>query len=405
MLRRFLTAVMFVAGAFVVAFGQASDEEAVRRLTQEGVRAYKDGRFIEAQQLFARALELDPRNMNLPVFVARATHQQYKPGLDTPENRAKAEEAIVAYKRVIEDSRMDEKARDDSFNAVAYLYRQLRDEEQERAWLLARAEDPATPPAKRADAYAILASKGWRCSYDITEQQVNKKVVEAGGGPVVQYLKPKTEGDFDTARRCATDGLNLAVQAIALHPLNVSTWAYKATLLREHAKLAEMEEDSAAKAKYERQAGVAQSEAKRLREEEEESRRRTEETGNGGPSGPVGPTISDAASDGQSVSPPRAKLDTRRTTVSAGVLNGKVIHKPAPVYPREAKDAKASGVVTVRVVLDEEGRVTSAVAESGHELLRQPAVEAVRQWRFSRTTLSGQPVKVTGIVTLFFKPR
>lgn len=88
--------------------------------------------------------------------------------------------------------------------------------------------------------------------------------------------------------------------------------------------------------------------------------------------------------------------------VAGGVLNGKAIEKPAPPYPAEAKAARVSGIVTVSVVLDEEGRVETAEAVSGHPLLRAAAVEAAYRARFSPTKLSGQPVKVSGVVTYNF---
>jgi TonB family protein len=96
--------------------------------------------------------------------------------------------------------------------------------------------------------------------------------------------------------------------------------------------------------------------------------------------------------------------NARGRVVSGGVLNGKATSLPAPEYPREARAANASGTVTVQVLVDEEGRVVSADAMGGHPLLRQAAVAAARQARFSPLTASGQPVKVSGILTYNFKP-
>ena len=80
--------------------------------------------------------------------------------------------------------------------------------------------------------------------------------------------------------------------------------------------------------------------------------------------------------------------------VSGGVLNGKAVSLPKPVYPLSAKNARASGLVTVEVVIDETGKVISAKAVDGNTLLRQAAVQAAQGARFSPTLLSGQPVKV-----------
>ncbi|HJX91555.1 MAG TPA: TonB family protein [Pyrinomonadaceae bacterium] len=91
-----------------------------------------------------------------------------------------------------------------------------------------------------------------------------------------------------------------------------------------------------------------------------------------------------------------------RTPISGGVLNGKASSLPKPTYPAIARAAHASGTVTVQVLIDENGNVTSAHAVSGHPLLQAAAVEAARQAKFARTTLSGQPVKVTGVIQYNF---
>jgi TonB family protein len=89
-------------------------------------------------------------------------------------------------------------------------------------------------------------------------------------------------------------------------------------------------------------------------------------------------------------------------TISGGVLNGKAISKPEPPYPAIAKAARASGTVTVQVTVDETGRVVSASAVSGHPLLHAAAVAAAKQARFTPTLLSGEPVKVSGVLTYNF---
>lgn len=92
----------------------------------------------------------------------------------------------------------------------------------------------------------------------------------------------------------------------------------------------------------------------------------------------------------------------RGKTISGGVLNGKAISLPQPVYPPIAKQARASGTVVVQVLIDEEGNVVSASAVSGHPLLRAAAVNAARGAKFSPTKLSGKPVKVSGVITYNF---
>jgi protein TonB len=88
--------------------------------------------------------------------------------------------------------------------------------------------------------------------------------------------------------------------------------------------------------------------------------------------------------------------------VSGGVLNGTAVSLPPPLYPDAAKRMRTSGTVSVDVVLDESGKVVSAVATSGPQILRDAAVQAALKARFSPTKLSGQPVKVSGVINYKF---
>jgi TonB family protein len=88
--------------------------------------------------------------------------------------------------------------------------------------------------------------------------------------------------------------------------------------------------------------------------------------------------------------------------VSGGVLNGTALTLPQPIYPDAAKRMRTSGTVIVEVVLDESGKVVSAIATSGPTILRESAVQAALRARFSPTKLSGQPVKVSGVINYKF---
>ncbi len=92
----------------------------------------------------------------------------------------------------------------------------------------------------------------------------------------------------------------------------------------------------------------------------------------------------------------------KRGPVSAGLLNGKAINLPVPEYPAEAKAAGAEGVVVIQVMIDEQGNVTDARPISGPKLLQETSLNAARQAKFSPTLLSGEPVKVTGILVFNF---
>jgi TonB family protein len=88
--------------------------------------------------------------------------------------------------------------------------------------------------------------------------------------------------------------------------------------------------------------------------------------------------------------------------VESGDLNGKAIDLPKPIYPGEARKAKVTGQVKVRVIVAETGKVLSADIVSGPKQLWMAAVEAARQARFNPTLIGGSAVKITGILTYDF---
>jgi TonB family protein len=105
--------------------------------------------------------------------------------------------------------------------------------------------------------------------------------------------------------------------------------------------------------------------------------------------------------------PPVVKIDPpvekkRDVRVSLGVVTGKATDLPSPVYPPPAKAIGVEGVVSVQIMIDEAGNVTSAKAVSGHTLLRQSAEKAARGAKFKPTLLSNEPVKAMGVIAYNF---
>jgi protein TonB len=88
--------------------------------------------------------------------------------------------------------------------------------------------------------------------------------------------------------------------------------------------------------------------------------------------------------------------------LSSVVISSKIISKPVPPYPALAKQARVQGSVMVEILIDEQGRVISAQATNGHPLLRAAAQGSALQAKFSPTSISGQPVKVSGVITYNF---
>lgn len=99
--------------------------------------------------------------------------------------------------------------------------------------------------------------------------------------------------------------------------------------------------------------------------------------------------------------PPPQQQHIRPLRVSR-VLNSEAISLPQPSYPPIARQTRTQGTVIVQVLIDEEGKVVSAKATSGHVLLVPAAQSAALRARFSPTVLGDQKVKVQGVITYNF---
>lgn len=92
-------------------------------------------------------------------------------------------------------------------------------------------------------------------------------------------------------------------------------------------------------------------------------------------------------------------------TVSGGVLNGKATNLVKPQYSDAARAIRVTGIVNVQVTIDVDGNVISANAVSGHPMLKQSAEYAARASKFNPTILSGEKVKVAGVLVYNFTPQ
>ena len=235
----------------------------------EAARAYREGNFAEAQAHSEKALLLDPQNKTAPYYLARTIHAQYKPGDLTPENVAKAREAINAYQKIFERVPSDEEV----YKVVAYLYGAIKEEELQREWIQQRAGDVSVANDKRVEAYIFLAAHDWNCSFKITELPNHKVTTVVRNKATVSYKMPKVRLDFEEAQACANRGLELINIAIALVPENETAWSYKTNIILELSKLAEMSGELESKKEFLRQYGEALEQTTKLAQRAQSQRK------------------------------------------------------------------------------------------------------------------------------------
>jgi len=91
-----------------------------------------------------------------------------------------------------------------------------------------------------------------------------------------------------------------------------------------------------------------------------------------------------------------------RIRVSAGVQQGNLISQIKPTYPPIAKAARISGAVILQAEISKQGTIENLRVISGHPMLVQSALDAVKQWRYKPYMLNGEPVPVETTITVNF---
>jgi periplasmic protein TonB len=104
----------------------------------------------------------------------------------------------------------------------------------------------------------------------------------------------------------------------------------------------------------------------------------------------------------RNIPPAMPRIATQKVRVSSGVAQGLLVHQVTPQYPQLARQARIQGTVVLQAVIGKDGTVQNLHVLSGHPLLIEAAVDAVRQWRYKPYYLNGEPVEVDTQINVNF---
>lgn len=122
--------------------------------------------------------------------------------------------------------------------------------------------------------------------------------------------------------------------------------------------------------------------------------------------GPVNRLLADIIPAPRLPEPPRPVPPTRveraPMRVSAGVQEAKLLRRVIPVYPPLAITTRTEGTVHLVGVIAKDGTIRDLQVIDGHPLLVRAAIDAVKQWIYKPTLLSGEPVEVIAPIEVRF---
>ncbi len=211
----------------------------IRKNLVDGGQAYKDRKFQDAERLFRAAISRDPQGQSAEgkaaqLFLARTLHSEF---IGNRSDTAMADSAIQEYKKVLAEDPKDQ----NSFNAVANLLENLNKDDEWLKWVTERTNNEAVSGEQRAEALTKLAAKKYSCANEISDVEPVKKTVTKDGKQVFIFNKPQDSATFETFKKCVAEGVDLANRAEKLNTNSDAVWSYKANMLIQQSRLAEME--------------------------------------------------------------------------------------------------------------------------------------------------------------------
>ncbi len=118
--------------------------------------------------------------------------------------------------------------------------------------------------------------------------------------------------------------------------------------------------------------------------------------------GSMGGVIGGVIGGASSTAPPPPKVTPKRITVGGNVQAAHLVNRVQPTYPPLARQTRISGTVKLHAIIGKNGAVEQLQVVSGHPLLVQSALDAVKQWRYQPTLLNGEPVEVDTEIDVIF---
>lgn len=279
-----------------------------RKNLVDGAKSYQDRNFKEAEEKFRKSVAYDPNFTNeeskmAQLFLARTIHSEFAGNRKITAN---AESAIKEYQIALKGFLTDLKEKTDKakanpkdekaqkalaltqenvgsiVRAVASLYENLQQDDKWNEWQTTQAANEQLPNSVRSGAYVSLASKEYNCANDITDTEATKKTVKEDGKDVFKFSKPESTEDFEKLKKCVEKGTEYINKGVELDPESDSAWSYKASLIEQNRRIAEMEGENEKKDELKKQFTEAKQKFEELAEkrrirEEEEARKKAEE--------------------------------------------------------------------------------------------------------------------------------
>lgn len=233
---------MVIAGTMLTSGCEFAKKVIAKDKLNQGTIVYNQGKTKDAKQYFKEATDLIPTNSVAWLYYGSTVYKDFQ-NASGEERKKLGEEVLGIFKKALDLAPPNDcKIRDSALGYIANTYSDLDDANNNREWLLKRAEGECATKEIKASTFYSVGVKYWQCSYDQTTRYQDKALTAKGDAFHYRNMDyPAALADKDKALKCVDDALQFLEKSIAEDAEYFDAYFYKALVYREKQKLTKEE--------------------------------------------------------------------------------------------------------------------------------------------------------------------
>lgn len=207
----------------------------------QGILKYNQGRTDEAMSFFESASKFIPEKPDVWLCLGAVWYKRSKSGEASDTDRKQfSQNALDSYTKALELAGSNCKIRDNAIGYIATIHDELAHPDENRNWLLKRAEGECATPDIKAGTYYAIGVKYWQCAYDQSTRYADKAKTATEPFHVRNFYHAPDKAKFDD---CLGKAFEFIEKALSVNPDYAEAHSYKSLLYREKQKSTSAEAD------------------------------------------------------------------------------------------------------------------------------------------------------------------
>lgn len=207
----------------------------------QGILKYNQGKTDEAMRFFEDASQFIPDKPDVWLCLGAVWYKRSKSGDASEADRKQfSQKALESYTKALDLAGSNCKVRDNAIGYIATIHNELSHPDENRNWLLKRAEGECATNDIKAATYYAIAVQYWQCAYDQSTRYADKAKLTMEPFHVRNFYHPPDKAKFD---ECLAKAFEYIEKALAVNPDYAEAHSYKSLLYREKQKSTSAEAD------------------------------------------------------------------------------------------------------------------------------------------------------------------